>query len=116
MAERKSLLGKWKLVKNGSDYLPGLDALPDAPLVLKMLGHSDVEVFKVEKKAYLEVEEIQLTYVAKNVSLSKSYQLCSMNVEHAAANDIMLAMVKSVNEDFSEMTINRIGPKPGQHR
>ena len=37
-----SLVGAWKLVRQGSDYIPGIDKLPGSPpIVLKMKGNID---------------------------------------------------------------------------
>jgi hypothetical protein len=70
----RSLLGKWKLVKDGSDFLPGLDTLTDLPLVAKLLGNQEVEFFKIEKRKYVDVEELMFTYTLKNSSISRSFQ------------------------------------------
>jgi len=60
-----SLAGKWKLGRDGTDfYYRRLDSLPDdAPLVLKLLGNNDVEFYRIEKKMYIEIEELEFTCV-----------------------------------------------------
>lgn len=114
---KRSLLGKWKLIRNGSDYLPGLDNLSEGPLVLKLNGQSDIEFFKIEQKRYQDnVEEIQLAYVTKNYSDNHSFQLAVLNYENVHGNDILLGIIKNVNDDFSEFTVCRLGPKAGQNR
>ena len=36
-----SLVGAWKLIKQGSDYIPGIDKIPGSPpIVLKLKGNS----------------------------------------------------------------------------
>jgi hypothetical protein len=61
-------------VKDGSDFLPGLDTLTDLPLVAKLLGNQEVEFFKIEKRKYVDVEELMFTYTLKNSSISRSFQ------------------------------------------
>ncbi len=112
----RNLIGKWRLVKDGSDFLPGLETLPDAPLVLKLLGNNDVEFYKIEKKKIIDAEEIQFSYVTKNVSLSRNFQVGVLNIESVASNDVTLAIVKNCDHDFQEFTIVRMGPKAGQYR
>eukprot|EP01031_Cornospumella_fuschlensis_P043395 gene43395-53053_t len=113
---KRSLLGKWKLIRNGSDYLPGLDNLNEGPLVLKLNGQSDIEFFKIEQKKFQDsVEEIQLAYVTKNYSDNHSYQLSVLNYENVHGNDILLGIIKNVSDDFTEFTVCRLGPKAGQN-
>jgi hypothetical protein len=112
----ENLLGKWKLIRDGSDYLPGLDTLVDSPLVLKLLGNSEAEFYKIEKRKSLDCEEILLTYVAKNVSINRSYQVGILNFETINNNDITLAIVQNCDYDFHEFTLLRLGPKTGQNR
>lgn len=111
-----SLIGKWKLVRDGSDFLPGLDTLPDAPLVLKLLGNQDVEFFKIEKKKFIDIEEVHFTYTSKNCSMTRGYQLGTLNYETVQANDVILGSVQNVSDSFLEMVILRLGPKTGQTR
>lgn len=111
-----SLLGKWKLVKDGSDHLPGLDTLSDGPLILKLLGNQDIEFFKIEKKLILDVEEVHLSYSAKNISLTRGYQFGTCNYEMVSGKDILLASVQNCTEAFTELTVVRLGPKTGQSR
>jgi hypothetical protein len=112
----RSLVGKWCLVKDGSDFLPGLDTLPDAPLVLKLLGLADAEFYKIERKKIIDAEEVQLHYVSKNVSFNRSFQVGILNIENIVGNDVTLAIVKNCDNDFQEFTIVRLGPKQGQFR
>jgi hypothetical protein len=111
-----SLIGKWKLVKEGSDFLPGLDTLPDLPLVAKLLGNQDVEFFKIEKRKYMDIEEILFSYSSKSSSFSRSYQLGTVNFESAVGNDVILSCVQNCAEGFNELAVVRLGPKPGQNR
>lgn len=111
-----SLFGKWKLVKDGSDYLPGLENLPDAPLVLKLLGMADAEFYKIERKKIIDAEEIQFHYVSKNLALNRSYQVGILNIENITGNDVTLGVVKNCDHDFQEFTVVRLGPKAGQFR
>ncbi len=116
MAGNNSLLGKWKLIRDGSDHLPGLDTLIDAPLVLKLLGNTDIEFYKIEKKKTLDVEEIHFTYVTKNICITKSFQFGTLNYEYVNGSDVTLAFIQNVDTTFREMTIQRLGPKTGQNR
>lgn len=111
-----NLLGRWKLIRDGSDFLPGLDSLPDSPLVLKLLGNVEVEFYKIEKKKVMDCEEIQLTYVTKNISLTRAYQVGILNFENINNNDITLGIVQNCEDDFHEFTLVRLGPKTGQNR
>lgn len=111
-----SLIGKWKLVRDGSDFLPGLDNLNDVPLVLKLLGTSDIEFFKIEKKKFLDVEEIQFNYSAKNLAASRSYQFGTINYEQVNGDDVTLASIQNCDDTFRELTIHRLGPRTGQNR
>jgi hypothetical protein len=111
-----NLLGRWKLIRDGSDFFPGLDSLADSPLVLKLLGNVDVEFYKIEKKKVMDCEEIQLTYVTKNVSMTRSYQVGILNFENINNNDITLSIVQNCDDDFHEFTLVRLGPKTGQNR
>lgn len=116
MSSSNSLIGKWKLVRDGSDFLPGLDSLNDVPLVLKLLGTTDIEFFKIEKKKCLDVEEIQLSYSAKNLAASRSYQFGTINYEQINGNDVTFASLQNCDETFRELTIHRVGPRTGQNR
>lgn len=111
-----TLLGKWKLVKDGSDYMPGIDSLNDGPLALKMLGNSEVEFYKIEKKRILDAEFIKFTYVTRNVSLTKSYQVGILNFDQTTTNEVNLSIVQNCDDDFKELCIVRLGPNPGQNR
>lgn len=112
----RSLLGKWKLIKDGSDFLPGLDTLSDLPLVTKLLGNNDIEFFKIEKRMYIDVEEVLFTYTSKSSSISRSYQLGTINFEHVHGGDVVLASVQNCVDSFNELIISRLGPKTSQNR
>lgn len=111
----RSLLGKWKLIRDGSDFLPGLDNLSDLPLVTKLLGNNDIEFFKIEKRMYIDVEEVLFTYTSKSSSISRSYQLGTINFEHVHGGDVILASVQNCVDSFNELIISRLGPKTGQN-
>lgn len=111
-----SLVGKWKLIRDGSDFMPGVDALKGTPMVLKLLGKAETEFFKIEKRRYFETDEICLTYVAKNVSMYNSYQLGTLNFESTKESETIFGMVQNCNELFTEFTIHRVGPGSGQIR
>lgn len=116
MAVADSLIGNWKLVPDGSDFLPGLDALSGSPLVLKLLGISDPEFFKIEKKKMFQSEYICFTYVTKNSSLKRAYQFATLNYESLIPPNLIFAIVHSCNDSFTEFTIYRMGPQSGQSR
>jgi hypothetical protein len=111
-----SLVGKWKLVRDGSDFMPGLDELKCSPIVLKLLGRAETEFLKLEKKKLFEKDEICLTYVTKSMSVSSCYQLGTLNIEQSHTPDIVYATVQNCNEKFTEFTIHRLGPRCGQMR
>lgn len=112
-----SLVGKWKLDKSVSDIsYAGLDSIPGAPLVLKLLGNSNVEFYKIEKKKTLEVEEIVFSYVVRNSTIMKSVQIATLNFEYVSGNDVTLSFIQNCNEAFTELTWTRMGPKAGQSR
>ena len=111
-----SLVGKWKLMRDGSDYLPGLDSLPDAPVVLRLIGSNDIEFFKIEKKKIVDAEEIVFTYTSKNFSISKAYQVGILNIENINGNEVTLAIVQNCDQEFHEFTVMRMCPKQGQYR
>lgn len=116
MAVSKSLIGKWKLLRDGSDFLPGLDTLSDSPLVTKLLGNQDIEFFKIEKRKYMDIEEILFTYTSKNASIARSYQLGTINFEYVNGGDVILASVQNCVDSFNEITLSRLGSKTGQNR
>lgn len=109
-----SLVGKWKLGE-GSDIMPGLELLPSGPLILKLLGEVPAEFYKIEKKKTLDVEELLLSYVAKNASINKAFQVGTLNFEQISGNDISLCIIQNVDDNFREFTIFRMGPKAGQN-
>lgn len=111
-----SLVGKWKLVRDGSDFMPGVDTLKGAPIVLKLLGKAESEFYKIEKKRQFDVDEISLTYVAKNTAFTNSYQLGTLNFESASATETIFGVVQNCNSKFTEFTIHRMGPGCGQSR
>lgn len=112
----KSLVGKWKLIKEGSDIMPGIENSLGAPFILKLLGNSENEFFKIEKKKIFDVEEINLSYITRNFSISKSFQLCTLNFEKIGGQDITLSIVQNCADYFDEFTILRLGPRCGQIR
>ena len=114
--QNTSLVGKWKLVKDGSDFMPGLDALKGSPVALKLLGKAESEFYKIEKKKIFESEEISLTYVAKNISMNCNYQLGTLNCDHTIPSEPVFAIVQNCNDKFTEFTIQRMGPGPLQYR
>lgn len=111
-----SLVGKWKLVREGSDIMPGIENAPGSPLVLKLLGESTAEFYKIEKKRLLDIEEINLSYVRKNVSINKALQVGTLNFEQVEAQEIILSIVQNIDENFKEFTLVRLGPRCGQSR
>ena len=112
----KNLSGRWKLVNEGSDYYPGLDSLPDAPLILKLLGTTEVEFYRIEKRKIMEIEELHFTYVTKGVSMSRSYQIGVLNYESINGNNVVLGIIQNCDEFFHEFSLVRLGPKVGQSR
>lgn len=110
-----SVFGKWKLKKEGSDYLPGSDKLHGVPLVMKLTGNSDAEFFKIAKRKQGEVEEISVSYVTKNGTLSATYQLGVLNYEQVQSSDVCLASVQNCDLGMSEFSLLRVGPKCGQN-
>lgn len=111
-----SLVGKWKLIRDGSDFVPGIDALKGSPMVFKLLGKAETEFLKIEKKQYFDTDEVGLTYVAKNISLHSSYQLGTLNFESTTQSETIFGIVQNCNENFTEFTIHRVGPGSGQIR
>jgi hypothetical protein len=111
-----SVFGKWKLIREGSDYLPGVDKLIGSPLVMRLVGNADAEFLKISKRKFVDVEEICVSYVTKNSSLSSSFQIGTINFEQVTAQDIILTSVQSCDQDFTEFTIARYGPKCAQNR
>jgi hypothetical protein len=63
----------------------------------------------------LDVEELMFTYTSKSSSISRSYQLGTINFEYVHANDVILASVQNCVDSFSELIISRLGPKTGQN-
>jgi hypothetical protein len=110
----KTLVGRWKLVPEGSDYFPGLDQMADAPLVLKLLGNTEVEFYRIEKRKTLSIEELIFTYVTKGVSITRSYQIGILNYESTNGNNVVLGIIQNCDELFFEFSLLRLGPKPGQ--
>jgi hypothetical protein len=111
-----NLVGKWKLVREGSDIMPGLENMPGAPLVLKLLGESTAEFYKIEKKKVLDIEEISLSFVTKNASVNKSVEVGTLNFEQITNQDVTLSVVQNVDDNFKEFSLVRLGPKCGQNR
>ena len=112
-----SLAGKWKLIRDGSDFMPGLDSLKCSPMVLKLLGKSDTEFIKIEKRKIFVEEQICLTYVTKSFSVNSPYQLGTLNYEPSSTpSDTVFAIVQNCNEKFTEFVIHRLGPGCGQMR
>jgi hypothetical protein len=112
----KNLSGRWKLIPEGSDFYPGVDNLPDGPLIMKLLGTNDIEFYRIEKRKSLDVEQLQFTYVTKGVSLSKSYQIGILNYESVVGNAVVLGLIQNCDELFYEFSLLRLGPKAGQSR
>lgn len=110
-----SLVGKWKLVREGSDIMPGLESLPGAPLILKLLGESSAEFYKIEKKRIIDVEEVTMSYVGKNVAMSKSVQIGTLNFEQISNQEVTLGVVQYIDDSFREFTLARMGPVCGQN-
>lgn len=110
-----SLVGKWKLVREGSDIMPGLENLPGAPLILKLLGESSAEFYKIEKKRIIDIEEINLCYVVKNVSVNKSVQIGTLNFEQVNGQEVILSVVQNIDDNFREFSLTRLGPACGQN-
>ena len=50
--------GNWKLSKEGSDYLPGIDKLQGSPIVLKLKGQNS----EVDNELLLYQVTIMLSY------------------------------------------------------
>lgn len=112
-----SLIGKWKLQRDGSDVLPGLENyLPNSPLVMKLSGNRDDEFFQIEKKKFIDVEEVHVTYTSKSRSVTRRYQLGTLTYETVQGSNVILGSVQNITESFSEMVIQRLGPKTGQTR
>lgn len=112
-----SLVGKWKLIRDGSDFMPGLDDLKCSPMVLKLLGKADTEFLKIEKLKTFGVDEVGLTYVTKSLSVGKRYQLGTLNFEASSGvADAVFAVVQNCNEKFTHFAVHRLGPASGQMR
>lgn len=112
-----SLIGNWKLQRDGSDLLPGLDNyLPNSPLVLKLSSNRDDHFFQIEKKKFIDVEEVHFTYTSKSRSVTRRYQLGTLTYETVQGSNVILGSIQSVTESFSELVIQRYGPKTGQTR
>lgn len=111
-----SLVGKWKLVRDGSDFMPGLDELKCSPVALKLLGRAETEFIKIEKRKFFDKDEICLTYVTKNLSVSNSYQLGTLNIESPPGPEIVFGIIQNCNDKFTEFTVHRLGPRCGQMR
>lgn len=114
--EALSLVGKWKLIRDGSDFVPGLDKLKNSPIVLKLLGKTDTEFIKIEKKKTLDIEELCLTYVTSGMAVGSCYQLGRLNSESTNQSEIIFNVVQNINEILTEFTILRLGPSSGQMR
>lgn len=113
-----SLVGKWRLIREGSDFLPGVDHLVGAPLSLQLCASSadSAEYLKIEKRKLLESEEIHISHISKNQTNSIVYQIGTMNFESTSINQgIIFAIVQNCN-DFFEFCIVRLGPHYGQSR
>jgi hypothetical protein len=112
-----SLVGKWKLIRDGSDFMPGLDNLRCSPIVLKLLGKAETEFIKIEKRKLFEADEIALTYVTKSLSVGCAFQLGTLNFECVTTpSETIFGIVQNCNEKFTEFTILRLGPGCGQMR
>lgn len=107
-----SLAGRWKFIKDGSDFLPGIDKLPNSPLVTKLQGFDEDEVFEIEKVHYSSVEEITFTYDDK---IKRSYQVGTLNYQTINSSNVSISVVQVCNHDFTEITVLHMGPECGQN-
>lgn len=110
-----NLCGTWKLIREGSDFLPGLDALVGSPHILKISGNSDTEFLSIEKSNSYESEAVTMKYVTnRGTSIFCSYQLGCLNFVNSLSSDITFSILQNCDEEFTQFAITTLGPKCGQ--
>ena len=111
-AQQVCLAGAWVLRTRGSDHVPGIEGVTAVPISAKIKGSHKSERFIIAQRAAGLIEEVQLMLRGQNVKgyVSKSYQLGKLNYEKRN----ICAIITSVDKEFRELSIRRMGPAKGQ--
>lgn len=108
-----SLCGSWKLKKRGSDYVPGVEDIVGVPFISQMIDESfGFHISQLTKP----MEEIVMEHEHNGRRKSVYYQIGKTSFEDVTASFVILAAVVHISEDFTELSILRIGPGKGQRR
>lgn len=110
----KCLSGKWVIRMQGSDYVPGLDQLAGMPFSVLINNDSDSWLSISQKASAGLVEEAIFTCSAAKTE-TRAYQIGKANYECVDKGRHVFAF-PSVDEEFSEFSVLRVGPGVGQRR
>jgi hypothetical protein len=108
-----SLCGKWRLKKRGSDYVPGVEDIIGVPFISQMIDESFGLVISQLTKP---MEEISMDHEHNGKRKSVYYQMGKTSFEEVTASVVVLAAVVHIANDFTELSILRMGPEKGQRR
>jgi hypothetical protein len=109
-----SLCGKWRLKKRGSDYVPGVEDIVGVPFISQMID--DANFGLVISQLTKPMEEISMEHEHNGKKKSVYYQMGKTSFEEVTASVVVLAAVVHITDDFTELSILRMGPEKGQRR
>jgi hypothetical protein len=108
-----SLCGKWRLKKRGSDYVPGVEDIAGVPFISQMIDESfGLTISQLTKP----MEEISIEHEHLGRRKTAFYQMGKTSFEDVTASTVILAAVVHISEEFTELSILRMGPEKGQRR
>lgn len=108
-----SLAGNWILQRKGSDYVPGIESVVGVPYSTRIIN--DEHMLRIEQKMKPN-EEISLTHIYERKSECIYFGVGKINFESAQDEGVIIGVVVQVDEDFTECSLLRMGPKKGQKR
>lgn len=82
-----SIFGTWIFSPNGSDFFPGANNLPDAPLSIYFSGN-DTDELVISKKGTENFDEIFFDASIHGTQVSRAYQVEKWNIEKYKPNPI----------------------------
>lgn len=108
-----SLCGTWRLKKRGSDYVPGVEDIIGVPFISQMIDESfGLTISQLTKP----MEEISMEQEHNGKKKNVYYQMGKTSFEEVTASAVILAAVVHISEQFTELSILRMGPEKGQRR
>jgi hypothetical protein len=108
-----SLCGNWRLKKRGSDYVPGVEDIVGVPFISQMIDESfGLTISQLTKP----MEEISIEHEHNGKRKAVFYQMGKTTFEDVTAATVILAAVVHISDEFTELSILRMGPEKGQRR